>query len=61
MNSGLDTITASIVKDLGFVAEMDRVRAFLKAWIDSVGPDLKPLLEWQFVEGSKYFRPLTIF
>lgn len=61
MNSGLDTVTASIVKDLGFVAEMDRVRSFLKAWIDDVGPDLKPLLEWQFVEGSKYFRPLTIF
>lgn len=61
MNSGLDTVTASIVKDLGFVAEMDRVRGFLKDWIDGVGPDLKPLLEWQFVEGSKYFRPLTIF
>ena len=60
-NSGLDTVTAGIVSDLGFVEEMDRVRTWLNTWIEDVGPDLKPMLEWQFVEGSKYFRPLTIF
>lgn len=60
-NSGLDIVTAGIVSDLGFVEEMNRVRAWLRSWIEGVGPDLKPLLEWQFVEGSKYFRPLTIF
>ncbi|GAA4647547.1 hypothetical protein GCM10023115_55090 [Pontixanthobacter gangjinensis] len=61
MNSGLDTVTAGIVADLGFVEEMDRVRNFLNSWIEGVGPDLEPMLKWQFVEGSKYFRPLTIF
>lgn len=60
-NSGLDRVTAGIVQDLGFVEEMGRVRSFLDNWIERVGPDLQPLLKWQFVEGSKYFRPLTIF
>ena len=61
MNSGLDSVTAGIVSDLGFEDEMDRVRNLLNGWIEQVGQDLKPLLQWQFVEGSKYFRPLTIF
>ena len=61
MNSGLDKVTADIVSQLGFVEEMGRLRTYLDNWISSVGRDLKPLFEWQFTEGSKYFRPLTIF
>lgn len=57
----MDTITAGIVSDLGFDAEMDRLRALLDGWIASCSGELQPLLEWQFVAGSKYFRPLTIF
>nr|WP_310522258.1 polyprenyl synthetase family protein [Polymorphobacter sp.] len=56
-----DKITADIVRHLGFDDEMLRMRALLDAWIAETGPDIRPLLEWQFVAGSKYFRPLTIF
>ena len=56
-----DTITADIVASLGFTDEIARMQGLLKAWIAETGPDIRPLLEWQFVAGSKYFRPLTIF
>ena len=56
-----DRITADIVASLGFAEDIARVQALLNAWIASTGPDIRPLLEWQFVAGSKYFRPLTIF
>ena len=57
----MDTVTKGIVADLGFVAEMDRLRAYLFGWIGESSPEMQPLLEWQFDAGSKYFRPLTIF
>ena len=56
-----DTITEDIVRTLGFADEIARMQALLEGWIAETGPDLRPLLEWQFVAGSKYFRPLTIF
>jgi geranylgeranyl pyrophosphate synthase len=56
-----DTITADIVARLGFSDEIARMQRHLLAWIAQTGPDIRPLLEWQFVAGSKYFRPLTIF
>lgn len=59
--SALDTKTADIVNDLGFGNEMNRLRGLLDAWIADCSAELRPLLEWQFVTGSKYFRPLTIF
>lgn len=57
----LDTITASIVSDLGFDEEMGRLRSVLDEWIAGTSDELQPLFDWQFVAGSKYFRPLTIF
>ncbi len=57
----MDTVTKGIVADLGFVPEMDRLRDRLFAWIAESSAELRPLLEWQFDAGSKYFRPLTIF
>jgi len=57
----LDTITAGIVSNLGFEEEMDRLRKLLDDWISSTSSELQPLFDWQFVAGSKYFRPLTIF
>lgn len=57
----MDQVTAGIVAELGFVEEMDRLRAFLAHWVKSVSPELRELMEWQFDAGSKYFRPLTIF
>ena len=56
-----DTITADIVSALGFTDEIARMQALLRTWVAGTGPDIRPLLEWQFGEGSKYFRPLTIF
>lgn len=57
----MDTVTRGIVADLGFVPEMDRLRDRLFAWIAESSAELRPMLEWQFDAGSKYFRPLTIF
>jgi geranylgeranyl pyrophosphate synthase len=56
-----DTITADIVSALGFTDEITRMQALLHEWVAGTGPDVRPLLEWQFGAGSKYFRPLTIF
>ena len=57
----MDTITASIVSNLGFDEEMKRLRTVLDEWIARTSSELQPLFDWQFVAGSKYFRPLTIF
>lgn len=57
----MDTITAGIVEGLGFVEETQRLQTFLREWIATTSPEMRPLLEWQFDAGSKYFRPLTIF
>ncbi|WP_128891363.1 polyprenyl synthetase family protein [Erythrobacter sp. HKB08] len=57
----MDNITAGIVADLGFEPEMDRLRDYLGDWIARSNSELRPLLEWQFDAGSKYFRPLTVF
>lgn len=56
-----DTITADIVASLGFGDEIARMQKLISAWVAGTGPDIRPLLEWQFGAGSKYFRPLTIF
>lgn len=57
----MDKVTAGIVAELGFVEEIDRLRAFLSGWIAAVPHEMRELLEWQFDSGSKYFRPLTVF
>ena len=56
-----DTTTADIIAELGFDDEIDRVRAVIGGWIAGASPEMQPLLDWQFVARSKYFRPLTIF
>ena len=56
-----NTTTADIVSALGFTEEVARMQALLKARVAGTEPDVRPLLEWQFGAGSKYFRPLTIF
>jgi geranylgeranyl pyrophosphate synthase len=45
----------------GFDAELDRLKAFLGAWIEGSSEELTPLLSWQFLGRSKYFRPVTVF
>ncbi len=45
----------------GFDRELDRLKAFLGAWVERSSREMKPLLEWQFLGRSKYFRPVTVF
>jgi geranylgeranyl pyrophosphate synthase len=52
---------SDIVAELGFAAEIARLRAHIEAWIGAASAEIQPLLDWQFVANPKYFRPLTIF
>jgi geranylgeranyl pyrophosphate synthase len=53
--------TESIIAQLGFTEEMQQLREILDNWIRDANEQIKPLLEWQFITSSKYFRPLTVF
>ncbi|MEK9283109.1 polyprenyl synthetase family protein [Bradyrhizobium sp. ISRA442] len=53
--------TENIIAQLGFREEMQQLREILDTWIRGADGQIKPLLEWQFITSSKYFRPLTIF
>jgi geranylgeranyl pyrophosphate synthase len=53
--------TADIIAELGFTEEIERLRAVIDNWIGQASREMRPLLEWQFIGKSKYFRPLTIF
>jgi geranylgeranyl pyrophosphate synthase len=50
-----------VIASLGFSAEMAMLRARITEWVMGCDPEMRAALEWQFVSGSKYFRPLTIF
>jgi geranylgeranyl pyrophosphate synthase len=45
----------------GFDGELERLRVFLHGWTQRANAELKPLLDWQFLGRSKYFRPVTVF
>lgn len=49
------------IRDLGFEQEVQALRDFLYEWVQRSDAEIRPFLEWQFGEGSKYFRPLTTF
>ena len=50
-----------IVPELGFEDETERLRRMISDWIADVRPEMADALQWQFLSGSKYFRPLTVF
>jgi geranylgeranyl pyrophosphate synthase len=56
-----DGASPGLIMAEGFDGDLDRLKAFLRAWIDGSSRELKPLLEWQFLGRSKYFRPVTVF
>ena len=56
-----EATTADIIAELGFSDEVRRLRAMLDDWIGEADLEMRPLLDWQFVGGAKYFRPLTMF
>src|ERR1700691_1950408 len=37
------------------------LRQRIAAWVESCDLEMREALEWQFLAGSKYFRPMTIF
>ena len=45
----------------GFDRELDQLKAFLRTWADRSHREVRPLLDWQFLGRSKYFRPVTLF
>jgi len=50
-----------IIHALGFENELDRVRAEIADWIERSDEEMRDALCWQFLDRSKYFRPLTVF
>jgi len=61
-----ETITATdtatrLIQDLGYQEEISLLKDFLFDWINNCDPEIRELLDWQFLGDSKYFRPVTIF
>ncbi len=50
-----------VIPELGFEAETEMLRQAIADWIKGAAPDMQEMLKWQFLAGSKYFRPLTMF
>jgi geranylgeranyl pyrophosphate synthase len=56
-----DGSTVTEAPGLAFAAEMASLRDKIAAWIEECDPEMRAELEWQFLAGSKYFRPFTVF
>jgi len=52
---------AHVVERLGYQEEMSRLAESIRSWVSGSDPEMREMLDWQFLGGSKYFRPLTIF
>jgi geranylgeranyl pyrophosphate synthase len=61
VSASIDKTSSDVVAALGFTNEMAILRQRIAAWVKSCDPEMREALEWQFLAGSKYFRPLTIF
>ena len=59
--AGIDKTSNDVIAALGFTDEMKILRRRIAAWVESCDSEMREALEWQFLTGSKYFRPLTIF
>ena len=57
----MNSVSTDLVSALGFGAELARLRQMIAAWIETADGQMQEMLRWQFEQGSKYFRPLTIF
>ena len=53
--------SGGVIAALGFTHEMAVLRERIGNWVATRDPEMRTALEWQFLSGSKYFRPLTIF
>jgi geranylgeranyl pyrophosphate synthase len=54
-------MTLSFVDNLSFRHEVSEVESLIAEWVETCDKEMIPELRWQFISGSKYFRPLTIF
>ncbi|UCH64122.1 MAG: polyprenyl synthetase family protein [Fidelibacterota bacterium] len=50
-----------LIQALGLVEEIGYLKTFIGDWIESSDPEVRELLNWQFLGNSKYFRPVTVF
>ena len=50
-----------VIPELGFQAETERLRQAIANWLEGTDAEMADALSWQFLAGSKYFRPLTMF
>ncbi|MEM9010192.1 MAG: polyprenyl synthetase family protein [Pseudomonadota bacterium] len=51
-----------VLPELGFQEETERLRAAIADWaMREADAELRDAIDWQFLSGSKYFRPLTVF
>jgi geranylgeranyl pyrophosphate synthase len=46
---------------IGVAAELDELKERIASWLKGADAELQPMLRWQLLGRSKYFRPLTIF
>jgi geranylgeranyl pyrophosphate synthase len=46
---------------MGLTADLERLRAFLTAWVQQTDPEVRMMIEAQLAGRAKYFRPVTIF
>lgn len=51
----------SLTAKLKLEREMHELQEAIVRWIDTRDPEMREALQWQFVAGAKYFRPLTVF
>lgn len=61
LSAEVDHTSAGVIAALGFTEEIAKLRRRIAAWIESCDTEVREALEWQFLAGAKYFRPLTIF
>jgi geranylgeranyl pyrophosphate synthase len=57
----LDPARGTVLSDLTFEREMRELRDQVFRWIERCDPEMREPLQWQFLGGAKYFRPLTVF
>lgn len=50
-----------VIPELGFQDETERLRLAIATWLKGTNSEMSEELSWQFLAGSKYFRPLTMF
>jgi geranylgeranyl pyrophosphate synthase len=56
-----DSAQSSIISNLSFEGEIQALREEIARWIENCDAEIREALRWQFITGSKYFRPLTVF